>query len=67
MNFEKQKLNTDTYRENWERVYGTVRGSSVVERRIHNPQVAGSNPAPASNLDRHCDADGNTYQDDVGA
>lgn len=25
-----------------------MRGSAVVEHRTHNPEVAGSNPAPAS-------------------
>lgn len=29
-----------------------LRGSSVVEQRLHKPLVAGSNPTPATNLGR---------------
>ncbi len=28
----------------------TSRGGAAVARRAHNPEVAGSNPAPATNL-----------------
>ena len=34
----------------------TLRGRAVVARRAHNPEVAGSSPAPATKSKRDCNS-----------